>query len=240
MREGQLDSEILPRLYLNRINGLNPNTCEPMDWLIALEFGRIDDGQPTENWRGVNGLFGYLHDVPDGACVGFKVTDFGAFKGEAENVPEIWEGPRFIAPQLGLTNVPAGEIVLAAQPFFSDLESVNRFYFQEGCGADGEQALSYWQNCLECGDCMAHFALGYTLYELGRFREAYRHLRYYAEIAPAEAWNWCWFGKSAYAIDEIEEARGAYERAIALTECGGSETEAPELLDRLEAAHGTQ
>ncbi len=34
---------------------------------------------------------------------------------------------------------------------------------------------------------MAHFALGYTLYELGRYHEAYRHLRYYAQIAPASA-----------------------------------------------------
>ena len=31
---------------------------------------------------------------------------------------------------------------------------------------------------------MAHFGLGYTLYDLGRFQEAYRHLRHYTEIAP--------------------------------------------------------
>jgi hypothetical protein len=36
----------LPRLYLNFIADL--------DWLIALEFGRVDDAQPPENWRGVN------------------------------------------------------------------------------------------------------------------------------------------------------------------------------------------
>src|SRR4051794_27232828 len=47
---------------------------------------------------------------------------------------------------------------------------------------------------------MAHFALGYTLYELGRFKEAYRHLRYYTEISPQGAWNWCWLGKAAQAV----------------------------------------
>ena len=63
---------------------------------------------------------------------------------------------------------------------------------------------------------MAHFALGYTLYDLGRFHEAYRHLRYYAELAPAGSWNWCWYGKAAQAIGEIDEARAAYRRAIEL------------------------
>lgn len=81
---------------------------------------------------------------------------------------------------------------------------------------------------------MAHFGLGYTLLELGRDREAYRHLRYYAEIAPAHPWNHCWFGKAAAAIGEVEEARSAYLRAIELTEAGGDETDAPELLAELE------
>jgi hypothetical protein len=44
---------------------------------------------------------------------------------------------------------------------------------------------------------MAHFALRYTVYELGRHREAYRHLRHYTEIAPHCSWNWCWYGKAA-------------------------------------------
>lgn len=30
-----------PRLYLNHVSGL--------DWLIALEFGRVDDGQPSDH-----------------------------------------------------------------------------------------------------------------------------------------------------------------------------------------------
>ena len=64
--------------------------------------------------------------------------------------------------------------------------------------------------------------------------EAYRHLRYYVEIAPAEPWNWCWFGKCAEALGEIEEARAAYQRAVDLTDLGADETEAPDLLAALE------
>ena len=82
--------------------------------------------------------------------------------------------------------------------------------------AEGEAALADWLDCLEAGDCMAHFALGYTLYDLGRYHEAYRHLRYYAELAPAGPWNWCWYGKAAEAIGEYGEAQTAYRRAIAI------------------------
>ena len=44
----------LPRLYVNKIASL--------DWLVALEFGRVDDGQPPESWRQVGDQFGYLMD----------------------------------------------------------------------------------------------------------------------------------------------------------------------------------
>ena len=119
--------------------------------------------------------------------------------------------------------------------FFGDGESVNRFFFETRVPeARGEEALAYWRACLEAGDAMAHFALGYTLYELGRFREAYRHLRYYTEIAPAGSWNWCWFGKAAEALGEIGEARAAYSRALELEREGDEETDAAERLARIE------
>ncbi len=55
-----------PKLYLNHIADL--------DWLIALEFGRVDDGQPSGCWRGVTDSFGWCDEVPGGRCVGFKVA----------------------------------------------------------------------------------------------------------------------------------------------------------------------
>ncbi len=81
---------------------------------------------------------------------------------------------------------------------------------------------------------MAHFGLGYTLYELERFPEAYRHLRHYTEIAPCGSWNWCWLGKAAEAIGETAEARTAYECALEL-ECNGDQvSNARELLEQLD------
>ncbi len=105
----------------------------------------------------------------------------------------------------------------------------------------GELALTNWRCCLEAGDSIAHFALGYTLYELGRYHEAYRHLRYYAQIAPASAWNWCWLGKAAEAIGEVGEARAAYEQACEIEVADGDDAEeadAAELLVGLDTSQG--
>ena len=211
----------LPRLYVNKIASL--------DWLVALEFGRVDDGQPPESWRQVGDQFAYL--VDHDSAVGFRVIRFSEF--DPELMP-IWDGPRFHAPQLGLTDSPAGEISLAAQVLLGERASFNRVLFQQATRADDPQrAFSLWLACLTCGDPMAHFGLGYTLYELGRFREAYRHLRYYATIAPEHPWNWCWYGKAAEAIGELGEARKAYERTIALDDSDDAGADARERLTTL-------
>jgi hypothetical protein len=218
----------LPRLFIS---------YEPvvgLDRLMALEFGRVDDGQGPHRWREVGHGFGYLLDRPGGREVGFDVLDVSTFDPEQSGVAEIWDGPRFDAPQVGLADATAGEIVVATRATYGDELSLNRRYFHAAMDASGTEALKLWRHCLECGDQMAHFSLGYTLFELGRFPEAYRHLRYYVGIAPDASWNWCWLGKAAEAIGELEEARRAYERAIELEEAGGQETDAWELLKALE------
>jgi tetratricopeptide (TPR) repeat protein len=217
----------VPRLYLNHIANF--------DWLIALEFGRVDDAQPPETWRGLSESFGFLHEEPDGPEVGFKIVDFSQFDADDPEVAEIWDGPRFDAPVLGLRAVPAGEIVLAARALFGKQSSINRQFFSAAIDAEGEDALGLWLACLQAGDAMAHFGLGYTLYDLGRLREAYRHLRHYTEIAPCGSWNWCWLGKAAEAVGETAEARAAYERAIELESNGDQESDASELLEQLDA-----
>ena len=218
-----------PRLYVNHV--------AEYDWLIALEFGRVDDAQPPDNWRGVSEQLGYLYDRPDGRCLGFKVLEFSEFDPEASEVSDVWGGPRFDVPLLGLGDATAGEIVTATRALLGEQATINRFYFNEATGEeDPQKALGYWVCCLEAGDSMAHFGLGYTLYELARYQEAYRHLRHYTEIAPHGAWNWCWYGKGAEKVGELAEARRAYERAIELEREGYQETDAPELLARLEQA----
>lgn len=215
-----------PRLYINH--------APELDWLIALEFGCVDDAQPPDNWRGVSDQLGFLYEAPGGQCLGFKVLEFSTFDPDASGVEEIWSGPLFDVPLLGLTGASAGEIILGTRALLGAEPTINRVYFNEAAGADDpEEALELWICCLEAGDSMAHFGLGYTLYELQRYLEAYRHLRHYTEIAPCGSWNWCWFGRAAEAVGELAEARSAYERAIELEAEDSYETDAAERLAKL-------
>ena len=228
IRDDFLDGPMrLPRLYLNHL--------AEFDQLMALEFGRVYDGLPRENWHEVGESFAFLRDGSDGPIVGFGVNGFSDFDVDASEVAEIWSVPEFEVPLLGLPRANAGEIIIAAHSLLGDHDTVNRRLFSaaiDSQSAAPRTALGLWLSCLEAGDSMAHFALGYTLYDLGRCHEAYRHLRYYAQIAPAHPWNWCWLGKAAAAIGELGEARSAFERAI---ELGGGEdqTDATELLGEL-------
>jgi len=225
---------VLPRIYLSHLH------LPDLDWLTGLEFGRVDDGQPSECWVGLGENIGLLLGEPDGAPVGFRLQEFSKFDRNAEGVDEVWNGARFHAPQVGLEDASIGEIALAARSFFEGKRSVNRVFFGEAMNASGAEALFQWRCCLEAGDSMAHFALGYTLYDLGRFHEAYRHLRYYAHIAPAGAWNWCWLGKAAEAIGETAEARAAYAKACEIEVAGGEATDAAELLVQMDSEQSSQ
>jgi len=214
-----------PALYISHEPGL--------DWLTALPVGTASDGQPGERWRELSDRFRFYLDPESGREVGFTVGGFAGLDVDDPALGELWTGPRFSAPLLGLVDVPAAEIVLAARAHFGSVASVNRHWFNAALDRTGEEALHYWTHCLESGDPMAHFALGYTLCELGRHHEAYRHLRYYTELAPAQPWVWRWFGQAAEALGEVEEARHAYQRAVQLTDEGWDETDAGELLAEL-------
>jgi hypothetical protein len=73
-----------------------------LDHLIALEYGRVDEGQPEHWWRRVGSQIGYLHDGGVGPEVGFKVMRFSELDVDAREVGAIWEPPHFDAPTLGL------------------------------------------------------------------------------------------------------------------------------------------
>src|SRR4051794_2595264 len=110
-----------PRLYLSHDSDL--------DWLIALEFGRVDDAQPPDRRRGITSRFGFLDDAPGGRAVGFKVVEFSRFDPDDPAAAAIWAQPRFDAPLLGLQNASAGEICLAARTHFDGGDSLNRLLF---------------------------------------------------------------------------------------------------------------
>lgn len=217
---------VRPRLYLSQEPGL--------DLLSAVEFGRVDDAQPAERWIGVGagGKVGLLHAKPGGRCVGFVVTGASEYDPDDPENAELWEQPRFDVPALGLVDVPPNAVIVATWALYGrGVRTANRELFRAAMNADGEQALEYWLRCLQAGDSMAHYALGYTLLELGRLPEAYRHLRYYTEIAPGDAWSWCFYGRAAAAIGDSETARAAFQSALSIDD--DEQTDARELLNAL-------
>lgn len=201
------------------------------DWLIALAFGRVLDGQPDDHRVAAGEDAAWILDGPGGDIVGFAVQRLNDF--DADGVDELWSGPRFAAPTLGLADASAGELIVASQARFARSSTLNRHFFDAAIGSDGVEAVRAWMACLETGDAMAHYGLGYTLVELGRYREAYAHLRFYTELAPFNGWAWCWLGQAAAGLGSPEEARAAYARAIDLEDAGGFETDASEMLEDL-------
>lgn len=137
-------------------------------------------------------------------------------------------------PALGLLQATAGELLVAIRGRFKDGEpTADALHFHTAMSAPTPaEALPHWQLALEAGDMKAHYSLGYTLYDLGDFHRAYGHLRRYTELAPANAWAWCWFGQACEATGHLSEARSAYLRAI--EEGEDEETGAEELLHAMD------
>ncbi len=162
---------------------------------------------------------------------------------DAIDAPEIWDGPRFTVPVLGLVGARVGEILLAVQARFApDEPTTDAMHFHLAIaaqeeGADAETVGGLFQMALEAGDQKARFAVGYTLVEAGMARDGYGHLRRYTELAPHNAWAWRWLGLAAEAVGENEEALLAYQRAATCTARGSFDTDALErcgaLIQRL-------
>ena len=207
-----------------------------LDWLECPPFGTVMDRQGSDRWDGVSEAFGWFLDEPGGRPVGFKVVDFSVFDADAHS--EIFGGPRFDAPALGLRDVSAGEIVLAAKPFLGGEDTIDRVYFDMAMGEVGEQALGFWLWSLQAGNLMAHYGAGYTLLDLGRVHEAYRHLRAYTELVEKDAWAWAYRAKAAAALNERDEAIQCCRRAIELEAETDEETDAEELLADLAGGRG--
>ncbi|MBK8293709.1 MAG: tetratricopeptide repeat protein [Solirubrobacterales bacterium] len=215
-----------PRLFINNVPSL--------DRLIALEFGRVDDGYfPRDFDRVAEDV--WLYNRPGTSePIGFSVTSISEFDLAGAESDVIWRGPKFDSPTLGLVDASIGATIGKVVARFGPEPTLNRVYFEHAAGTDGDEAIHAWRMCLECGDAMAHFGLGCELLTAGEVREAYEHLRYYVSIAPVIAWNWRWYGAAAEAIGNTAEARKAYLQAVKLCEeyCQ-EETDAPERLAAL-------
>jgi tetratricopeptide (TPR) repeat protein len=204
----------------------------------AIEHGHVDDGHLAEqDDEVVEDVFIFYLGRGDRAA-GFGVI--GLYELPVEDYEEelFDDSPRFDVPSLGLRDASVGEIILAARPTLAGFSTPNVVLFdhaiEAGQEGDLEQAEFYWRACLQTGELKAHFGLGYTLYDQGRHREAYSQLRTYTEIAPKLSWSWVWRGRAAEKIREPREAARCYRRAIKCELDGSEETNAAELLRKLE------
>src|SRR5436190_6922309 len=126
MGVGERDSSNvpLPSLYISRDAGDG--------WLIALDHGRVCDGHPPEQFRGVTDECGYMLDRPGGRrVIGFVVHGLREFVPP----PRLFRAPHFDASMFGLTRATAGEIILAVQARLLDEPTVNRVYFSAAINA---------------------------------------------------------------------------------------------------------
>ncbi len=222
-------------------------TVDPWwDLVTAIAFGRVDDGLPPEQFVPLeeDDRIVFVLDAPgEGPVIGFTVDEPSAIDVAALESAEVWAGPRFDVPTLGLTGATVAEILLAVGARFEDGEpTAGALHFHLAIGdavEDGEESsdldttIGQWQLALEAGEMKALFGLGYTLVGAGRPREAYDALRRYTELTPHNAWAWCWLAQACSAMGDVAEARSAFERALECEREGSFETDAADLLEEL-------
>lgn len=202
------------------------------DWLVAVEFGAVLDGRADDEYIPIDEHRAYARRDVGGPVIGFVLNRYSVYD-PAEH-PELFGGHRFDVPVLGLEQASLNEIVLSARATLGPLATADVMFFDAAVQEQGtENAEIAWRVCLATGNLKAHFGLGYTLWEAGRFHEAYRHLRRYTELAKRNSWAWCWLGKACVSLGEVSEAKAAFERALELEAAGGFETDAKELLRSL-------
>jgi tetratricopeptide (TPR) repeat protein len=211
-------------------------TVDPWwDSLHCLAFGTVSDGITAEQHLVADAcdLAFVVQDPSAGPVLGFEIWNLSEFELPDDD-PEIWDGPRFCVPRLGLVDASAGEIVLAVRAQLGSDPTADALHFHTAIAAQTAQdAIPHWELALDAGDMRAHFGLGYSLVEAGRPDRGYTHLRRYTELAPTNAWAWCWLGRCCEALGSDREAATAYERAIAAEQLCGMDTDADERLARL-------
>lgn len=212
----------------------------PMDWLIAIEFGHVIDGKSEAEYVAVDDDFRYVLSEPCGYLIGFVVDHLDGF--DPGGIEEIWESEHskvpvgFDVPVLGLEAASAGAITTLASVVFAGMSTTDAELFHWAVEEEdaGEEKVMRWRRCLAAGNLKAHFGLGYSLCEVGRFHAAYSHLRCYTNLVPRNAWAWCWLGDACLGCGDLSEARKAYHEALRLERAGSFETNAAERLATLD------
>lgn len=206
-------------------------------WLEAVEFGSVVDGRPPSELIEVTSDVRFVRGASRGPIIGFTVHGYPTIDLD-ELGAVAFAGPRFRVPVLGLDHASLGEVVLAARGRFA-VSTADVCFFSLALQSseeddDLEGAAGHWLSCMESGDMRGMFGLGYTLFDLGRHREAYTHLRRYAELAPHNSWSHVWLGRACEALGEYDEAATAYRMAVRREQEGSFRTDARQRLRDLE------
>ncbi|MGC9221903.1 MAG: ADP-ribosylglycohydrolase family protein [Solirubrobacteraceae bacterium] len=190
----------------------------------AYAFDDLEPNRSVEICDGVR----LMLDLNSEKCVGFTMQNFSSFDFEAPANAAVWRGPRFDVPPLGIEQGTVGLIAATARLVIGSLRTPDRVLFDQAVAAGkGEKALLLWQACLEEGNELARYALGYTLLALGRPLEAREQLKHYSSIVRRNAWAWCYLGQACEQLEDWEQAEYSYRQSITATQAGALETDAP-------------
>ena len=211
------------------------------DWIEAIEYGAVVDGRPASQRIELSVDARLVLRTARGPVAGFTVHNYSTIDLD-DLGPVAFEGPKFHVPLMGVERAAIGEIILAARARF-DVSTADVCFFTLALASaeedgDLDAAAGHWLSCVEAGDMRGMFGLGYTLFDLERFHDAYGYLRRYTELAPHNSWSWLWLGRAAEAVGELDEAKSAYRRAIRREREGSFRTDAPERLRELERRVG--
>ena len=208
------------------------------DWLSICEFGAVAERKLPGCALLISEHLQFLLRRPRGTVIGFEVWGLHTIGVDAES-PNLWTGPRFRVPVLGLKSAVVAEIVMRARvvhggcstPDVLALERANEL----SAAGDLTAAEAALREALAAGLLLAHLRLAGVLAAQGRYDEAYDHARVFTELAPRNSWGWACLGRVCIERGDRVEATAALRRAVRLERAGGYATAAASMLAALKA-----
>lgn len=209
------------------------------DTLLACAHGRVPHPCLEDHTAPVSEHLLFLLRRPGGSVIGFAVDGLSRLDVDAHE-PDLWDGPRFDVPTLGLRKAAMAEVLLRARTTFAGESTADVLAMQASRdhAEEHEHELAERQIrlALGTGDLRAHLTLAGCLCAQGRYGEAYDHARIYAELAAADSWGFAWMGRAALELGDLDEARKALKRAVRLERAGSHPTPAGRVLKSIPRA----